>query len=594
MSFIEFNLKTEIMSAIDKAGFTEPSPIQKEAIPVVMEGRDVVAQAHTGTGKTAAFGLPILNSLEQNGTVEAIVIVPTRELAIQVSDEIFRFGKELGIKTATVYGGSSYRRQLEHIKNASVIVATPGRFLDLLQGNKVDALELSPKFMVLDEADEMLDMGFLPDIKEIFSLLPSDRQTLLFSATMPPEIKDLASRFLNNPKTISITKEKVTNENITQSYYIVEEYERDDALIRLMDYKSPVKAIVFCRTKREVDRLSTLLTSQGFSAKGLHGDVEQRVRESVIKDFKTGNTEILIATDVASRGLDVSDISHVFNYHIPFDGESYVHRIGRTGRAGRSGMAISLITPSEYRGLQKIEKMTGAKFTTKVIPSISETKEIKMQKFVSKVTEQDVSEDGTTLVEMMEKTIEEKTLLFKLASIIAEDYQIRGSDIIGKNLSDIERIISRGGGRDDRSGGRGGNRRGGFGGRDRGSFGGSRGGFGSRDRGDRPDRGFGNRDRSERPDRGFGNRDRSERPDGFGGRDRSERPDRGFGNRDRSERPDRGFGGGNRGDRPDRGFGGRDRSERPDRGFGGGNRGERSDRGFSGGDRGRDKRNREE
>ena len=331
MTFNEFSLRKELQQAIDNAGFKEPSPIQEEAIPVILDGNDMVGQAHTGTGKTAAFGLPILNMLDMSSNdVQAIVIVPTRELAMQVSDEIYRFGRFLGINTATVYGGQSYTRQIKHIQNSSIIVATPGRLLDLLRNNQID---INPKFIVLDEADEMLDMGFLDDIKEIFTFMPSDRQTLLFSATMPKAIKDLASRILQNPEFITITKNEVTNSKITQSFYVVEEAERDEALVRLLDYKDPRKAIVFCRMKSEVDRVTTMLISLGYTAKGLHGDMEQRQREETIKAFKK-DLEILVATDVAARGLDVSDVSHVFNYHIPFDSESYVHRIGRTGRAG--------------------------------------------------------------------------------------------------------------------------------------------------------------------------------------------------------------------------------------------------------------------
>ena len=337
MTFEEFGFKSKLLNAIQDAGFKEPSPVQKEAIPVVLQGRDIVAQAHTGTGKTAAFGLPILEKLELNGTVEAVVIVPTRELAVQVSDELFKFGRFLGIKTATVYGGSSYSRQLKHIEHASIIVATPGRFLDLLNNGQI---EINPSFVVLDEADEMLDMGFLEDIKSIFKFLPTNRQTLMFSATMPKEIKELSKTILNNPHFVSITTGEVTNKNIKQHYYVVEEHERDDALIRLLDYKNPNKSIIFCRMKKEVDRLSTFLVSQGYSAKGLHGDMEQRQREEVIKSFKGGNLEILIATDVAARGLDVNDVSHVFNYHIPFESESYVHRIGRTGRAGKDRKSV--------------------------------------------------------------------------------------------------------------------------------------------------------------------------------------------------------------------------------------------------------------
>jgi len=349
MTFKEFNFRDEIAKSIEAAGFKEPSPVQEEAIPYVLDGHDMIAQAHTGTGKTAAFGLPILNNITCKDGVEALVIVPTRELATQVSDEIFRFGKFRGINTATVYGGTSYSRQINHVQKAAIVVATPGRLLDLLKGGKIDIM---PKYVVLDEADEMLDMGFLEDIKEIFSYMPSERQTLMFSATMPHAIRELAKTILHEPKIITITKGEVTNSHIKQLYYVVEEFERDDALIRLLDYKDPVKSIIFCRMKKEVDRLSTALVSLGYSAKGLHGDMEQRTREEVIRSFKKGNLEILIATDVAARGLDVSDVSHVFNYHIPFDNESYVHRIGRTGRAGRDGTAISIVTPHEFKALQ--------------------------------------------------------------------------------------------------------------------------------------------------------------------------------------------------------------------------------------------------
>jgi ATP-dependent RNA helicase DeaD len=443
MSFKNFNLKSELQTAVERAGFTEPSPIQNDAIPVILEGRDVVAQAHTGTGKTAAFGLPVLSNMELNSGVQVVVIVPTRELAIQVSDELFRFGKILGIRTATVYGGSSYRRQLQHIENAAIIVATPGRFLDLLEGKTTNQpLELSPKFIVLDEADEMLDMGFLQDIKTILSHMPKERQTLLFSATMPPAIKELAKQFLNNPKFISITKNEVTNDNISQSYYVVDEYERDDALMRLLDYKNPSKSIIFCRTKKEVDRLASILNSQGYSAKGLHGDIEQRNREEIIRGFKASKIEILIATDVASRGLDVSDVSHVFNYHIPFDSESYVHRIGRTGRAGKKGSAVSIITPSEFRSLKRIEQGIGTQLETKIVPNISEVKQRKMNDFVEKIVSKEISDDGVALVEKLQDSFDEKTLLYKFASIISADHQIKGADIIGKNMQDISRLLN--------------------------------------------------------------------------------------------------------------------------------------------------------
>ena len=349
-TFQSFDLDPAIMKAVVDAGFKEPSPIQQLAIPLVLEGKDLVAQAQTGTGKTAAFSLPILSKVNSDSKrVEILVITPTRELATQVSDEIYMLGKHKGFKSVTVYGGSSYTRQIKLIEaGASVVVATPGRILDLLKNGKLR--NFSPSIVVLDEADEMLDMGFLEDIKAIFDFLPSNRQTLLFSATMPSPIKSLAKEILNNPEFISVTPTNITtNEDIDQSYYIIEEWERDDAVIRLLDTLDPEKAIMFCRTKKEVEMLSSKLTAIGFAVKGLHGDMEQAQREEVIRAFRFSNIDLLVATDVAARGLNIKEISHVINVHIPFDPESYVHRIGRTGRAGLKGVAITLCTPMEYQ-----------------------------------------------------------------------------------------------------------------------------------------------------------------------------------------------------------------------------------------------------
>ncbi len=437
MTFNDLHLKPQIMKAIEIAGFKEPSPIQKEAIPVILNGKDIVGQAHTGTGKTAAFAIPMLNMLELSGEVEGLVIVPTRELATQVSDEVYRLGKYLGIKTATVYGGSSYSRQLNHIESASVVVATPGRLLDLLKSGKI---ELNPSFVVLDEADEMLDMGFLDDIKAIFEFLPSNRQTMLFSATMPNEIKELASKILYNPEFISITKNEVTNVNIKQFYYVVDERERDEALIRLLDFKNPTKAIIFCRMKVEVDRLSEFLNAQGFNAKGLHGDMPQYQREEVIKLFKKTNVEILIATDVAARGLDISDVTHVFNYHIPFDPQSYVHRIGRTGRAGREGVAMSIVTPHEFKQLLRIQKAVGSALINKEIPTSSEVKKKKQNSTLNQILSQEVSTEAIELVNLLESKTDLSTAALKLASMIIESKD-NGSEKIGKSKKEIEKLI---------------------------------------------------------------------------------------------------------------------------------------------------------
>ena len=454
MTFKEFNLKASLFKGIEKAGFVEPSPIQKEAIPVVLDGKDIVAQAQTGTGKTAAFGLPILQNMSCKGGVETLVVVPTRELAMQVSDELYKFGKFLDIKTATVYGGTSYDRQIKHIKNASIIIATPGRLLDLLKGGKIN---IAPKYVVLDEADEMLDMGFLDDIKAIFKFMPEKRQTLLFSATMPKPIKELAKTILIEPTFITITKTDVTNKNISQSFYIVEEYERDDALMRLFDYKNPTKSIVFCKMKRDVDRLATYLVSQGFSAKGLHGDMEQRQREEVIKAFKTGNLEVLIATDVAARGLDVNDVSHVFNYQLPYDSEPYVHRIGRTGRGGKTGVAVSIVTPSEFRSLKKIQDDTKGVMEAKVVPTALDVKKKNKSALAVRMRDQKIDEHVIDLIEELKAEFDLSTIAYKLASILADKEKVKGRNNIGKSADDLAYLLERLA--EKRSGGKGNSRR---------------------------------------------------------------------------------------------------------------------------------------
>jgi len=456
MKFTDFNLKETIQAAITEAGFVEPSPVQKDAIPIILEGHDIIAQAQTGTGKTAAFGLPAMSMMKGDGSVEGLVIVPTRELAMQVSDELFRFGKLSGLKTATVYGGTAYGQQIDRIKQASIVVATPGRLQDLLMSGKV---KMSPKFVILDEADEMLDMGFLDEIKNIFTFLPKDRQTLMFSATMPPAIRKLAEEILNNPKTVSITKAEKTNTKITQLYYVVQEKERDDALVRLIDYKNPDKCIIFCRMKKEVDRLVAHLTAQGFKVSGLHGDMEQKQREVTIRAFKGGGIDIFVATDVAARGLDVNDVTHVFNYQIPFDSESYVHRIGRTGRGGKTGEAITLVTPNELKTIKRIEKDVGTTMTTQVIPTRMEVQNNRSDALISKIAETKVTENAIMLVKTLQHDLDIVTIAHLLASLVQEENFVQGKDNIGLGLEEIELLIeralnSRGAGSGDRSGSR--------------------------------------------------------------------------------------------------------------------------------------------
>ncbi|QOP45102.1 DEAD/DEAH box helicase [Sulfurimonas paralvinellae] len=464
ITFDSLGLKPEILKSVKFAGFTAPSPIQAQAIPVVLAGKDMVGQAHTGTGKTAAFSLPALNNMKLDGSVELLVITPTRELATQVSDEIFKYGRNLGVKTVTVYGGSSYKRQLDLIgRGASVVVATPGRMLDILKKGMLN--DFAPSMVVLDEADEMLDMGFLDDINEIFSYLPTNRQTLLFSATMPQPIKTLANRILQEPEFISITKGETTNTDIEQLYYVIDEHERDDAIIRLMDSEETQKSVVFCRTKSEVDRLSNVLSNAGYLANGLHGDMEQRQRETVIKGFKNNSVKVLVATDVAARGIHVNNISHVFNYHIPFDPESYVHRIGRTGRAGTKGKAITLLTPLEFKELQRIKKKVGTSMAHAFVPSKTDLRETTIENIVKNIENQKIYDEAHKVLDKLKEDIDEETIMFKLISMILDKQDIKGPSNIGIPADKIEAILARAGKRND-SRGRGNSRgRGGYRGR---------------------------------------------------------------------------------------------------------------------------------
>ena len=373
MSFRDFNFHQDIAKGIKTAGFVEPSPIQKEAIPIILDGVDLIGQAHTGTGKTAAFGLPILDMIARDEIQRALIITPTRELATQVSDELYYLGRFAGIRTLAGYGGVGYGRQIALInKGVDIVVTTPGRLKDLYKKGKIDSF--NPEVVVLDEADEMLDMGFLDDIREIFEYIPQNRQTMLFSATIPEPIKELADTILYNPEFISVVGEETTkNSFIKQFYYVIEEHQRDEAIVRLLESEKFNKALIFCRTKKEVDRLNEHLNALGFNSAGLHGDMEQFERNTIIKSYRQGRTKILIATDVAARGLDIKNVTHVFNYHIPFDPQSYVHRIGRTGRAGREGKAITLVSTEEFRELKRIQNEVGASMKLSTIQIENDT-----------------------------------------------------------------------------------------------------------------------------------------------------------------------------------------------------------------------------
>ncbi len=368
-SFEEMGLSEPMLKAITAMGFEEATPIQARAIPIVLQGRDLVGQAQTGTGKTAAFGIPILERINpKRMEIQALIVVPTRELAVQASDALSRLGRYRGVRVLPIYGGQAIDRQFRALAHhPHVICGTPGRLLDHVQRGTMRLDQT--RVVVLDEADEMLDMGFLEDIEAILRAVPRESQTLLFSATMPAPIQGLARRFLKNPEFVAIDRATVTAPSIEQVYYEVSEREKADVLTRLLDIDNPELALIFVRTKSRVDELTDVLQRRGYEADGLHGDKSQKVREATMRRFREGRVNLLVATDVAARGLDVSGITHVYNFDIPQDAEGYVHRIGRTGRAGRAGVAATFVTPREIRLLKTIEQMTNVRMQRRRVPT---------------------------------------------------------------------------------------------------------------------------------------------------------------------------------------------------------------------------------
>ena len=363
MNFKDLNLSEELLSSIERSGFEEATPIQEATIPLALAGRDVIGQAQTGTGKTAAFGLPMLEKIDpKNHVLQGLVIAPTRELAIQTQEELYRLGRDKKIRVQAVYGGADINRQIRQLKDRPhIVVGTPGRMLDHINRH---TLKLSTvETLVLDEADEMLNMGFLDDIEAIISKVPATRQTLLFSATMPAEIKRIGVQFMQEPEHVRIKTKEMTADLIEQFFVRAKEYEKFDIMTRLLDVQTPELTIVFGRTKRRVDELARGLEARGYKAEGIHGDLSQQKRMSVLRAFKNGELDILVATDVAARGLDISGVTHVYNYDIPQDPESYVHRIGRTGRAGKVGVSVTFVTPNEMSYLHVIENLTKKRMT---------------------------------------------------------------------------------------------------------------------------------------------------------------------------------------------------------------------------------------
>ena len=394
--FAALGLRPELLKALTILGYEEPTPIQREAIPPLLEGRDLLGQAATGTGKTAAFALPALQKIDPGAPVEPtiLVIVPTRELAVQVSEAMFRYGREMRVRVVPVFGGQPIQRQLRSLdRGAHVVVATPGRAIDHI---KRGSLQLdSVRTVVLDEADEMLDMGFTEDIEAILENTPPERQTVLFSATMPSRITAIARRYQNDPVKIRIGAAEASDDGarVRQSVYMVSRHHKASALGRILDIESPGAALVFCRTRVEVDSLTETMNARGYRAEALHGGMDQRQRDRVMGRLRDGTAELLVATDVAARGLDVDTLTHVVNYDVPAAPESYVHRIGRVGRAGRSGVAITLAEPRERRLLRNIERLTRQKITVEKIPSVADLRARQMDKTVQAIREALAADD---------------------------------------------------------------------------------------------------------------------------------------------------------------------------------------------------------
>jgi len=411
LRFNELDVCSEILRGVKEMGFEEMTPIQAQAIPVAMEGYDVIGQAQTGTGKTAAFGIPVLEKVYQNREIkhpQALVLCPTRELAVQAAEEIRRLAKYMhGVKVLPIYGGQDISKQIRSLKGTQVIIGTPGRVMDHLRRKTIRCDYVHT--IVLDEADEMLNMGFREDIETVLEYIPNDeRQTILFSATMPKAILDITQNYQKpDAKMIKVVKKELTVPKIEQYYLDVKRKDKVEVLTRLLDFYEPKLSLVFCNTKRMVDELTETLKGRGYFAEGLHGDMSQAQRDRVMKSFRSGKTDILIATDVAARGIDVDDVEAVFNYDIPQDDEYYVHRIGRTGRAGRTGRSFTFIKGKEVYKLKDIMRYCKTKIYAMPVPSLYDVNQMKMEKIMEKVATTIEEEDLTQMINMIEGQVNE-------------------------------------------------------------------------------------------------------------------------------------------------------------------------------------------
>ncbi|MBO8137130.1 MAG: DEAD/DEAH box helicase [Desulfotomaculum sp.] len=423
-SFNELGFDKKIVRAVDAMGFKEPTPIQEKTIPLALQGKDLIGRAQTGTGKTAAYGIPLIEKLTKDrGQVKGLVLAPVRELAVQIAAELNKIGKYKGIRALPVYGGQSINLQIKALKQKpQIIVATPGRLIDHMRRKtiRISSLEV----VVLDEADEMLNMGFIDDIETILQEVPKDRQMLLFSATMPKMVQTLANKFMNEPKLVSVKSKEMTVSSIEQYYIQVPEEQKLNALCRLLDTHVPELAIVFGQTKRRVDQLNEALNNLGYASEAIHGDLNQRKRGIVLNKFKEGKIRVLVATDVAARGLDISGVTHVYNFDIPQQLENYIHRVGRTGRAGSDGLAVTFFTPREMGCLKAIERITRRKIKRKSIPTEKEVlerqKRIVLNKLLTAV-EQEQYHNYISLAEELLKKHPPVTLISAALKVLAKE-----------------------------------------------------------------------------------------------------------------------------------------------------------------------------
>ncbi len=435
--FIDLGLSQRTLDALKVKGYEHPTPIQEQAIPLGLQGIDFIGQSQTGTGKTMAFTVPIVERIDtHNKKIQALILCPTRELAVQVSNEINLLCKTMGIKSLPVYGGESIERQIKDLrKDVQIVVGTPGRILDHIRRKTIKLDDV--RFAVLDEADEMLDMGFIEDIESILSMTREDRQTMLFSATMPQEIRELSEKYLSEPQFVKIQSKQVTVDKIKQYYIKVRNIDKPEVLSRIIKLENARKSMVFCNTKKMVDELTFEMQNRGYAVEGLHGDLKQQKRDMVMTQFKKGYIDILIATDVAARGLDIDDVDVVFNYDLPLDEEQYVHRIGRTGRAGRSGTSYSFVFGREMNRLKDIERYAKTSVEEKKIPRYKDIQDIIINDYIEAVNAREITPDMDIYFNMIKYIKTFMNVETFLALVLKENLQLHKKENI--NFSDYEK-----------------------------------------------------------------------------------------------------------------------------------------------------------